>query len=58
VIPAWKSSSADGSTWKPSAADDGGRRGRDLPMMRTFVDDVALEPSSGGATVRTSRIVC
>jgi hypothetical protein len=45
-------------TWTGRAPDDGGRRGRDLPMMRTFVDDVALEPSSGGATVRTSRIVC
>jgi anti-sigma regulatory factor (Ser/Thr protein kinase) len=48
---------ADGSTWKPSAADDGGRRGHDLPMMRTFMDDVALEPSAGDTTVRMSRIV-
>jgi hypothetical protein len=26
-------------------------------MMRTFMDDVALEPSAGGTTVRMSRIV-
>jgi anti-sigma regulatory factor (Ser/Thr protein kinase) len=48
---------ADGSTWKPSAAGDGGRRGHDLPMMQTFMDVVALEPSAGGTTVRMSRIV-
>jgi anti-sigma regulatory factor (Ser/Thr protein kinase) len=48
---------ADDSTWKPSAADDGGGRGHGLPMMRTFMDYVALEPSAGGTTVRMSRIV-
>jgi len=26
-------------------------------MMRTFMDDVALEPSAGDTTVRMSRIV-
>jgi len=47
---------ADGSTWKTSAADGGGR-GHGLPMMRTFMDDVVLEPSAGGTTVRMSRTV-
>ncbi|MDX6333669.1 MAG: hypothetical protein QOG05_1009, partial [Streptosporangiaceae bacterium] len=47
---------ADGSTWKPSAADGRGR-GHGLPMMRTFMDDVVLEPSAGGTTVRMSRTV-
>jgi anti-sigma regulatory factor (Ser/Thr protein kinase) len=46
---------ADGSTWKPSVA--GGGRGQGLPMMRTFMDDVVLEPSARGTTVRMSRIV-
>jgi anti-sigma regulatory factor (Ser/Thr protein kinase) len=39
------------------AADYGGGRGHGLPMMRTFMDYVALEPSAGGTTVRMSRIV-
>ena len=46
---------ADTSTWKPSAA--GGGRGQGLPMMRTFMDDVVLEPSARGTTVRMSRTV-
>jgi hypothetical protein len=48
---------AGDSTWKPPAADDGGGRGHGLPMMRTFTDYVALEPSADGTTVRMSRIV-
>jgi anti-sigma regulatory factor (Ser/Thr protein kinase) len=46
---------ADGSAWKPSVA--GGGRGQGLPMMRTFMDDVVLEPSARGTTVRMSRTV-
>ena len=46
-----------GPAWKPSAADDGGGRGHGPPMMRTFMDDVALEPSAGGTMVRMSWIV-
>jgi len=46
---------ADTSTWKPSVA--GGGRGQGLPMMRTFMDDVVLEPSARGTTVRMSRTV-
>jgi PAS domain S-box-containing protein len=46
---------ADDSTWKPSVA--GGGRGQGLPMMRTFMDDVVLEPSAHGTTVRMSRTV-
>jgi hypothetical protein len=42
---------------EPSAADDGGGRGHGLPMMRTFMDYVALEPGVGSTTVRMSRIV-
>jgi PAS domain S-box-containing protein len=46
---------ADTSTWKPSVASGG--RGQGLPMMRTFMDDVVLEPSARGTTVRMSRTV-
>ena len=46
---------ADSSTWKSSAA--GGGRGQGLPMMRTFMDDVIVEPSDRGTTVRMSRTV-
>ncbi len=31
--------------------------GHGLPMMRTFMDDVALRPSAGGTTVRMSWII-
>jgi anti-sigma regulatory factor (Ser/Thr protein kinase) len=35
----------------------GGGRGQGLPMMRTFMDDVVLEPTTRGTTVRMSRTV-
>ena len=42
---------ADTSTWKPSQA---GRsdRGRGLTMMRAFMDEVHVDPSPSGSTVR------
>ena len=47
---------ADSSTWKPSAADQGDR-GHGLIMMRTFMDDVVIEPGPAGTTVRMTREV-
>jgi PAS domain S-box-containing protein len=46
----------DSATWKPSAPDRGDR-GHGLVMMRTFMDEIAIESSPAGTTVRMTRDV-
>src|SRR4029077_7031582 len=42
----------DHGSWKES---QGGNRGRGIPIMREFMDDVSVESTDEGTTVRLSR---
>ncbi|MBJ8337646.1 SpoIIE family protein phosphatase [Antrihabitans sp. YC3-6] len=47
---------SDTGTWKEQAADPG-YRGRGLPMMRALTDEVTIERSDAGTTVRMSTVL-
>ena len=42
----------DTGRWKPSQADPNSLRGRGIMLMRALMQDVTIEPSEAGTTVR------